>query len=594
MRLRYRLFGLVSAVVAVTVSLVTWTISSRARRSFEAVDAERRAALTAQFRREFDREGEEVVRRLARIAASDAMVNLTMDLVTAPSDYARYVNEAEPLAAAYGLDFLDVVAADGIIVSSAHWPSRFGRRHAWAAADAAPHAPDRAFLQPIELPNETALGLVAVRDAGSGTRHVRLAGGRRLDRQFLSSLVLPPGMRALLSRHVDDRGSSLHLVDASGPVTDARELEPLITRVRGSGKSADEIIRRAGGSEAFEAIPLPGLDGRVLGVLLVGSSDRELASLVRAIRLSGVVLGGLGVLFGLALSYVLAARVTRPVEQLAGAARTIADGRWDAAPHVGVRGASREIASLATAFDTMARQLVEQRDRLMQAERVAAWRELARRLAHELKNPLFPLTITVDNLRRAKSLPPDEFDEVFAESVGALSTGLGNLNTVIARFSDFARMPSPALEPVDPAEIVSRTMALFRAQLESAGRPPIRVTVDVSPQTGTIRADPEQLGRLFQNLLLNAIDAMPGGGEIRIAIRRHADTIRLDVSDTGSGLTAEERARLFTPYYTTKQHGTGLGLAIVQSVVADHGGRISVESEPGRGTTFHIELPTHD
>jgi len=239
----------------------------------------------------------------------------------------------------------------------------------------------------------------------------------------------------------------------------------------------------------------------------------------------------------------------------------------------------------------MTRQLVDQRDRLVQVERVAAWRELARRLAHELKNPLFPLRITIDNLRRARTLPAGEFDEVFEESLGTLATGLGNLNTVVGRFSDFARMPAPEVSDVSPNAIVRQAVKLFQAQLASPGQPPITVTLDLDDSAGSIRADGEQLARALQNLLLNAIDAMPQGGELTIRTRRSSGGVLLDVVDTGEGLTDEERQRLFTPYYTTKQHGTGLGLAIVQSVVADHGGKISVDSAPARGTTFHIELP---
>jgi len=116
------------------------------------------------------------------------------------------------------------------------------------------------------------------------------------------------------------------------------------------------------------------------------------------------------------------------------------------------------------------------------------------------------------------------------------------------------------------------------------------VTTDLDSAVGVVAADGEQLGRALTNLLVNAIDAMPNGGELTIRTRRANDGVRFEVSDTGQGLTEEERQRLFTPYYTTKQHGTGLGLAIVQSVVADHHGRIWVDSEPGKGTTFHIEL----
>jgi signal transduction histidine kinase len=201
------------------------------------------------------------------------------------------------------------------------------------------------------------------------------------------------------------------------------------------------------------------------------------------------------------------------------------------------------------------------------------------------------LRITIDNLRRAKSLSKLEFDEVFEESLTTLQTGLGNLNTVIGRFSDFAKMPAPQFSQVSMNDIVEQSVALFRAPLEAPGHPPIKVAIDLDASLGTIRADAEQLRRVVQNLLLNAIDAMPNGGELRITTRRINGIVRLDVADTGQGLNEEERSRLFTPYYTTKQHGTGLGLAIVQSVVADHSGKIWVDSEPGRGATFHIELP---
>jgi signal transduction histidine kinase len=327
----------------------------------------------------------------------------------------------------------------------------------------------------------------------------------------------------------------------------------------------------------------------VLAVLLLGSSGRELAALVSRIRWTGFALGGAGILIGLALSYVLASRVTRPVEELADAAREIAAGRWEVRP--AAAAATAEVASLAGAFDTMTRQLGEQRDRLIQVERVAAWRELARRLAHELKNPLFPLRLTIDNLRRARGLPAAEFEEVLDESLATLDAGLGSLNAVVGRFSDFSKMPAREFAPVGPNAIVERAVALFRAQAEAADRPPIRVSLDLDPSALSIRADGEQLGRAVQNLLLNAIDAMPGGGDLGIRSRVEAGIYHLAISDTGEGLTGEECTRLFTPYYTTKQHGTGLGLAIVQSVVADHHGKVWVDSAPGRGATFHIELP---
>ena len=584
MTLRNRLTMLVSGAVAVTVGLVTWTVSAGARSAFETMDAQRTVALIAQFRRAFASEGDEVARRVERVAATYALRRIALDLGAPGADPAVFVNEATPLADAQGLDFLNIVAADGAIISSAEWPARFGYVNHWALAEG--HTPD-AFLQAVELPRQTALGLVAVRPIVVGDRRIYVAGGRRLDREFLQSLVLPAGMRVLLHRNVGADAARLPLIDASGNVP-ADRLERLIVQVRESGHESQETVVWPDGPETVDAMPLAGRDKTVLGVLVVGSSRRELAALLARIRWTGIVLGGLGIVFGIVVSYAVAARVTRPVEQLADAARAIAAGDWRVRAEI---EASGEIAALASAFEMMTRQLVEQREHLLQAERVAAWRELARRLAHELKNPLFPLRITIDNLQRAKALAPAEFDEVFTESMTTLATGLANLNAIIGRFSDFARMPPPEFEHVSPNEIVRQALKLFRAQLETPDREPILTTLDLDPGLGVIRADAEQLGRVCQNLLLNAIDAMPAGGRVTVRTRRAGDVVHLEVADTGEGLTEEERRRLFTPYYTTKQHGTGLGLAIVQAVVADHAGTIRVESEPGRGSTFHIELP---
>jgi len=195
-------------------------------------------------------------------------------------------------------------------------------------------------------------------------------------------------------------------------------------------------------------------------------------------------------------------------------------------------------------------------------------------------------------MQRAREKAPEQFDEVFRESTATLLEELANLKAIVGRFSDFAKMPPPQFETVDLNETLRRAVRLFEAQLNAPGRPPITPEVLCDDNVGSVRADPEQLHGALRNLMLNAIDAMPAGGTLTLRTRRQNGAVLLEISDTGEGLTPEERERLFTPYYTTKQNGTGLGLAIVQSVVSDHGGRISVESERGRGTTFRIELPT--
>jgi nitrogen fixation/metabolism regulation signal transduction histidine kinase len=223
----------------------------------------------------------------------------------------------------------------------------------------------------------------------------------------------------------------------------------------------------------------------------------------------------------------------------------------------------------------------------VQSERVAAWRELARRLAHELKNPLFPLQITVENLVRARALPAQEFNEVFDESTRTLGMEIANLKTIIGRFSDFSKMPKPQTEPIDARDVIERVRSLYEATAE----PGLAFQTEISSDPMPLNADPELLHRALSNLVLNAMDAMPNGGTLTLAARPLEAHIEIRVSDTGQGLTPEECERLFTPYYTTRQKGTGLGLAIVQSVIADHGGTIAVESSPAHGATFIITLP---
>ena len=268
----------------------------------------------------------------------------------------------------------------------------------------------------------------------------------------------------------------------------------------------------------------------------------------------------------------------------------MAQGNWET--RVEVRGRD-EIATLGLSFNHMTSELSAQREQLIQSERVAAWRELARRLAHELKNPLFPLQITIENLTRARQLSPAEFDEVFTESARTLSIELANLKTIIGRFSDFSRMPRPQLERVDAAEAMRRVARLyFPSPSTNSDTAKIQCRVEASDLLLWIDADPELLHRALSNLALNAMDAMPDGGSLTLSVRsideRVGERIEMRVADTGSGLTPEECERLFTPYYTTKEHVTGLGLAIVQSVVADHGATITVESQQGQGTTFVI------
>jgi len=581
---RTRLLILILLAVSITAGLVTWIAVVRMRKAYESLDDQRTAASVAQFRREFQRRGADVVRQVTGIAKAESIRRLSIASSLNEADLSSYMDEATSLAAINNLDFLELIDNSGAIISSAQWPARFGYRAEWTS-QAVDWNAEGYFLKSEELPEGIVLALSAVRTVSAGDRKLYIAGGCRLGRDFLSSLVLQSGMRVLLYPNLTSQFSPQALIADSGLIQNAEKLGPLVEQVMASSVETSQRISWWDGPETFHAIPLLGPTKNLLGMFLVGSSRRELAQLVNTIQWIGIAAATIGILFGIALSYWVSSRVTRPVKELVQGARTVTKGEWNA--HVKV-SSNDEIGELAEAFNAMTRQLIDQRERLVQAERVAAWRELARRLAHELKNPLFPLQITIENLQRAKEQAPEQFEEVFRESTGALLTQLSSLKTIVGRFSDFAKMPQPQMETVDLNALIRETAQLFDGQFNAPGRPVLKADLRLDADLGLIKADPIQLQRVLQNLLLNAIDAMPQGGTLTLSTRKDYGSIWLEVSDTGEGLTNEECSRLFTPYYTTREHGTGLGLAIVQSVISDHGAKISVESEPGKGTTFKI------
>jgi two-component system nitrogen regulation sensor histidine kinase NtrY len=580
--------------VFLSVGAVTWIVSVVTRRVFERANEDQTTALIAQFRREFNRRGDEVAHRVEMIASSEAATRMALAVSRGSNDYGSFVNEAKALADNQQLDFLEFVDQRGIILSSAQWPAKFGYKE--SSFPSGSPVPKNAFLRQEELPDGAALSLSAIRKVDVGDSQLYLVGGRRLDKDFLESLELPTGMRAMLYRNLAKGFSPELLVAPSGAPQLTSLLAPLIEQVQlgqaqQQPREATALLHwsdNAADDESMHAIPLTGQDNRLLGILLVGNTRRPYVELRNRIRSAALLAGGAGIVLAILFSGWAASRVTKPVEQLADAAREVAAGNWNTRVSV---SSTDELGALAESFNRMTEELLQQREQLVQAERVAAWRELARRLAHELKNPLFPLQLTVENLVRAREQSSEQFDEVFRESSSTLLAEIANLKAIISRFSEFSRMPQPQFQRIQINEMVQNVARLLQGQLRSPEQAPIECRLELVEGLTPIAADPELLHRAFSNLALNALDAMPQGGTLTFRTSSHGDRVMVEIADTGAGLTAEECQRLFTPYYTNKAHGTGLGLAIVQSVISDHGGRISVRSEPGRGATFMIELP---
>jgi len=282
-------------------------------------------------------------------------------------------------------------------------------------------------------------------------------------------------------------------------------------------------------------------------------------------------------------SAALAAGLTRPLQRLGEALAGVAAGDLSRRTQP---GGPREVRALGEAFNVMAERLSEARDALQQAEREAAWREVARRLAHEFKNLLTPMSLSLHRLRRRTGAVSAEHRDAVAESLDALAGGVDQMARLAEQFSQYARLPEPRFEPVDLDRLVRSAVALH----EHEG-----VTVKVMSEDGTITVEGDSLllSRAIHNLVLNACEASPSGATVEVRICARGGEAVVEVVDRGQGLDPDVRARLFQPYVSTKRRGSGLGLSLVRDVAVQHGGSVTLDDREGGGAVARLRLPRH-
>jgi len=225
---------------------------------------------------------------------------------------------------------------------------------------------------------------------------------------------------------------------------------------------------------------------------------------------------------------------------------------------------------------------------LIRAQKVAAWREVARRLAHEIKNPLTPIQLSAERMRRKLSDLKSSQNELVQECTTTIIGEVEALKSLVDEFSQFARMPPPRAVSIDLNQLLNNALALYNGLFTD-----VQFERRFSDRLPQVRVDPEQLRRVVINLVDNAIEAINRSGTIAIETCHEPSNniVRLIVADNGPGIPESERDKLFLPYYSTKGRGSGLGLAIVRRIVAEHGGSIEVADNVPRGTRFTIELP---
>lgn len=436
--------------------------------------------------------------------------------------------------------------------------------------------------------------------AGSGAVAGGAAGGRAVagitaaDREALQAWAAAarPGPEPPASAS-DPRASSAFSAFPASPAPPASPASPgaspgaLLVEPQRVNEWLAALVAGDDGAPVAVAMRLPeGLAARAAtlgdGYSLLRLLQRERAAVLRSYVLPFVAIYAALVAAALLAGLWLANRLVRPLEALAASARRVAAGDLDTRCRARAGG---EAGALVAAFNDMVARLAEQRRELARLERLAAWRSLARTLAHEIKNPLQPILLAVQSARQQYRGGDAEHARVLAECEEIVSEEVEGLRALVRGFSDFARPPEPRLADGDLRDLVADVARLYGAERVSVAAPEAAVPA---------RFDAAELRRALLNLVDNALAACAEAGvaaPVRLACGRDEHGAHVSVADDGPGIAPDLLPRVFEPDFSTKKEGLGLGLAIVDSIARAHGGAASAVSELGRGATFTIRLP---
>jgi signal transduction histidine kinase len=340
---------------------------------------------------------------------------------------------------------------------------------------------------------------------------------------------------------------------------------------------------------AAAPMPAAGRQQLVLSIPLASRQreiEREIDELNRGVLVGAVFV----VLFAAALGASVAGRISDPVKRLSDATRLIADDKLDVRL---VAETSDELSRLIDDFNTMAERLRANRAELARANQLEAWAEMARQVAHEIKNPLTPIQLATEHLDHVHTDRGRPLGAAFEQCVTTILRQVRLLRQIASEFSTFAGQPTPRLAAVPLPEVLEEIVQPYRIGL----RADCTIDLQVPAELPRVWADRTLIARALTNLMENALQAMPGGGVLRIATdtdESDESTVAVTFTDTGVGMDAEAAARAFEPYFSTKTGGSGLGLANARRNIEICGGSIVLTSAPGQGTSVRVTLLRHD
>jgi signal transduction histidine kinase len=544
LRSRLILGSALVAVVPLAVAMVL--LSHRIERLVRTQAAERLTAALGGLETQLAADGERITEKLRILARDPQLKRLYLVRPAGNRDLSDYLAERRVLL---GLDFLQVADSAGAKLADGS-----------AAASASDSEPGVAMASSA-----------SIRYQGETAGVVR--GGLLLDDGFLARLKQNSGVELMLL----DAGGRTVATTLGEAATSGGPPAPTLA----PGSAVERVIV-TGRSYLSRGLPLAiGVPphASITGLISTAAADRTIASL----QWAAALLGLLGLALAVVLGFLWSSQISRPVERLAAFSHRVAQGDWD--EPLTLRSV-RELETLVAALDRMRSDLKSYRDRLVISERQAAWSQMARKVAHEIKNPLTPIAVSVADLKRSFEMKRDDFPQILDQAVRTIAEEVENMKRLLHEFADFGRFPPPRLAPCRLSALLAGLETLYGREVAEG-----RLVVSRPVGEVTFSADAGQMRQAFVNLLKNALEAVEAGGLVTLSAAVEPDALTLAVADTGPGLSADQRAHLFVPGFTTKARGSGLGLTIVERIVSEHRGTITVDAGGERGTTFTIRLP---
>jgi signal transduction histidine kinase len=543
MRLKWKLRLYYAALLLILLGVLATATTAIVLRDFRLEVARRDAAMQRNVRRLLQEHIASIGNALGRAVQDPEFLQLARrDLSTSrETTVPEWVPLAERLSERYGLPVLKILDAEGVVLSSAHWRASYSLRDSPG----------------LILSLEAEDTVVLVRERGAAGEFLAL----------LSARWVPQPRRYVLIGGA--RADSL--------------LESSLAERAGVGVRFDLLPQEVHGIDAASWVPIAASPNELQGGLRLDFDPAAIRALAERLAQILVIAGLAGLVLAWLLGLWISGRVTRPLEEVAAGAAVVASGRK---PHLIEPQGSTEIRELVQSFNQMTSSLAESRERLRHAERIAAWRDVARRIAHEIKNALVPIQLSIESVARSVHTGRGDLASLADESVSTVRAEIDGLTRLVNSFNEVARLPDPDPAPNQLHETWERAVNSMNEELS--------VHEDGLEALPTLRYDEDQIRRAFHNLALNAQQA--GAKRLDCRAIQSPQGVRLEITDDGPGIPAEDLPHIFDPYFTRKEEGTGLGLAIVYKIVVDHGWTVNVVSPTSSngaaiGSRFTIDIP---